>query len=312
MVLNRIGLTGATGMLGRHMQAALEKAGAQVLAVNRTSAPGSEAAGWDLADWRTLTELDALFAGVQAVVHAGAMVQTSGPIDEGLMFDTNVRACVNLGQWALSRGVPLVHISSSTVYADTTAADLSEDAPLAWSGLGGFYGLTKLLAEDVFKRLAEQGLKLAVVRPSSLYGFGLPATKMASSFLATARAGGTIELTPPVHDRVDFIHAADVARAILAILKTEAWDTFNIASGHATTIKELAEACVSVTGRGSVLIKEDKVQTRDPVTRFALKTERARKRLGWQPSLDVRQGLRMMLQECIDDDYNCPRILLTE
>lgn len=299
MVLNRIGLTGATGMLGRHARAALEKAGAQVLAVNRAS---GEATGWDLADWRSLKELDCLFAGVQAVVHAGAMVQTNGPIDEGRMFDTNVRACVNLGQWALSREVPLVHISSSTVYADTTAADLNEDAPLAWGGLGGFYGLSKLLAEDAFKRLAQQGLKLAMVRPSSLYGFGLPATKMASSFLATARDGGVIELKPPVHDRVDFIHAVDVALAIVAILEMEAWDTFNIASGHAVSIKELAEACVAVTGRGSVSINADSAPPRDPVTRFALNTDRARNRLGWQPSLDIGQGLRMTLQERVYAD----------
>lgn len=302
MVLNRIGLTGATGMLGRHVQASLEKAGAQVVAVNRSNASGSGAIGWDLADWRSPVELDVLFAGVQAVVHAGAMVQTNGPVDEGRMFNANVRACVNLGQWALSREVPVVHISSSTVYADTTSDNLSEDAPLGWSGLGGFYGFSKLLAEDAFKRLAQQGLRLAVVRPSSLYGFGLPATKMASSFLATAGNGGVIELTPPVHDRVDFVHAADVALAILAILKAEAWDTFNIAAGNAVSIKGLAEACVAVAGRGSVSINDGRVQARDHITRFALNTDRAKCRLGWQPQFDIKRGLSMMLQECVYAD----------
>jgi UDP-glucose 4-epimerase len=299
MVLSKIGLTGATGMLGRHVQAALKKAGAQTVAVSRAGAPGSDVASWDLADWRSLTELDVLFADVQAIVHVGAMVpRKSGAINEGRMFDANVRACLNLGRWAISRNVPIVHISGAIVYAEHDREGLVEDATLGWSGLGDFYGFSKLLAEDVFKRLRQQGLKLAVVRPTSIYGYGLPADKMVSHFLATAREGGTIELTPPVHDRVDFVHAADVARAILAMLEAEAWDTFNIASGGAVSIKELAEACVSVTGRGSVLINEDQAPARDPINRFALNTERAKNYLGWQPLLDIKQGLRMMLQEC--------------
>ena len=109
-------------------------------------------------------------------------------------------------------------------------------------------------------------------------------------------------MAPPVHDRVDFIHAADVALAILAILKAEAWNTFNIASGSLVSIQELAEACVSVTGRGSVLINEGNSQVRDPISRFALNTDLAKSHLGWQPQFDIKQGLSMMLQECVHAD----------
>jgi nucleoside-diphosphate-sugar epimerase len=300
MVLNKIGLTGATGMLGRHVRVALEMAEAQVVAVSRDSASNENISIWNLANWLSLTELDDLFSGVQAIVHAGAMVPRQlGLIDEGRMFDTNVRACLNLGLWAISRNVPIVHVSGAIVYAEHDRKGLTEDATLGWNGIGGFYGLSKLLAEDVFKRLCKQGLKLAVVRPTSIYGYGLPAEKTISNFLATAKEGGAIELVPPVHDRVDFIHAADVALAILAILKADAWDTFNIASGCAVSIKQLAEACVSVTGRGRILINEDKAQAqaRAPIIRFALNTNRAKNILAWQPLLDIERGLRMTLQE---------------
>jgi nucleoside-diphosphate-sugar epimerase len=299
MVLNKIGLTGATGMLGRHVRVALEMAEAQVVAVSRDNVLNKNISIWDLANWLSSTELDDLFSGVQAIVHVGAMVpRQSGLIDEGCMFDANVRACLNLGLWAISRNVPIVHISGAIVYAEHDREGLTEDATLGWSGIGGFYGLSKLLAEDVFKHLCQQGLKLAVVRPTSIYGYGLPAEKMISNFLATAKEGGAIELAPPVHDRVDFIHAADVALAILAILKADAWNTFNIGFGCAVSIKQLAEACVSVTGRGRILINEDKAQARDSIIRFALNTSRAKNLLAWQPSLDIERGLRMTLQEC--------------
>jgi nucleoside-diphosphate-sugar epimerase len=299
MVLNRIGLTGATGMLGRHIRAALEHEGAQVIAVGRGTAADGEAGTWDLANWLATEQFDTMFPEVQAVVHAGAMVQTAGPVDQGLMFDTNVRACVNLAQWAISRGVPVVHISSATVYEDIASGELQEDAATGWSGLGGFYGLSKLLAEDALKRLCRQGLKLAIVRPSSLYGFGLPETKMVSRFLATASAGAAIELIPPVNDRIDFVHAADVALAILAILRAEAWETFNIASGSPLSVRELAEACVSVAGQGNIVVDEIQAVQHEPVTRFGLDIGRAKHRLGWQPQSDIRQGLDMMLRECV-------------
>ena len=301
MVLKKIGLTGSTGMLGRHLHATLKNAGAEVICVSSSATQGNLSV-LDLNEWLAEEELDALFDGVQAVVHAGASVQTNGLIDEGRMFNVNVRACANLGQWALSRGLPVVHISSAVVYADISSDNLDEDAPLGWSGLGGFYGLSKLLAEDVFKRLIMKGLKLAVVRPSSLYGYGLPADKMVSSFLSTAKDGGVIKLTSPIDDRVDFIHAADVALAVLAILQQEKWDTFNIASGCALTIKELAEACVLATGRGSVSMTEGHLSDRKPNTRFALNVDRAKLKLGWKPQFDITRGLTMMLKECVYAD----------
>ncbi len=301
--MNRIGLTGATGMLGRHICAALEHEGAQVIAVGRRSMQNGVAATWNLANWQALEQFDAMFPEVQAVIHAGAMVpQSSALISEGTMFDANVRACVNLGLWCISRNVPVVHVSGAITYTEHDCIELDEDAPTGGSILGGFYGLSKLLGEDALGRLRQQGLKLAIVRPSSIYGFGLPVTKMVSRFLATASAGATIELVPPVNDRIDFVHAADVALAILAILRSEAWETFNIASGCPLSVRELAEACVSVAGRGNIRVDQGQTPQHDPVTRFALDIGRAKRRLGWQPQLDIRQGLSVMLRECVHED----------
>lgn len=296
MVLRTIGLTGATGMVGRHLRAALEAGGARVVACSREPATGSGIAAWNLCAWRAPEELDALFRDVQAVVHAGAMVpRRAGPIDEPLMFDANVRSCVNLGQWAMSRNIPLVQVSGAIVYQRPDQPGLDENAPLGWSGVGGFYGLSKLLAEDALGRLRSKGLRLAVVRPSSIYGAGLPEDKMLASFLGTARGGGTITLAPPVDDRFDLIHAADVALAIREILLREEWDVFNLASGQPPSVREMAEACVQAAGRGDVALAKGTGPARQPFTRFAMDTSRAGKRLDWRPLADLGQGLRMML-----------------
>jgi UDP-glucose 4-epimerase len=168
--------------------------------------------------------------------------------------------------------------------------------------LGGFYGFSKLLAENSLKHLRSNGLKLAVIRPTSIYGFGLPDNKMLSNFLNVAKADETIHLSPPVDDKIDFIHAADVSLAILAILKNNIWDNFNIASGALISVKELAEACVSVLGRGNINISKENPPDRDSINRFALNIRHAKDSLEWQPSFSIAQGLKMMAEGITSPD----------
>lgn len=293
MVLNKIGLTGSSGMLGRHLRAALQAAGADVAAVSRSGADGS--AKWDLSEWLDMVTLDVLFAGVQAIVHAGALVQPSGDVDEARMFDANVRACLNLGQWAMSRNIPLLYVSGAIVYADPFATLQQESAPMGWSGLGGFYGFSKLLAEDVLMRLRQQGLNLCVLRPTSIYGHGIGADKMVPRFLAIASRDDVVVLNQPVDDRVDIVHAADVSDATVAALENECWETLNVSSGKPVSILELAESCVAVAGSGRIEIRGEPPANYKPSVMYSLDISRACERIQWQPRIDARMGLTMLL-----------------
>lgn len=294
MVLNTVALTGATGMLGRHVTAALIANDLRVIACSRRSGIDGGRV-WDLTQWKTLTELDELLEGADAVVHMGAAVPDPlRRIDEVNLFDTNVRSCLNLAEWARLRGVPLIHVSGAVVYANPNRIGTTEIDPLGSSGLGGFYGMTKLMAEDVLRREQGCGLKLAVLRPSSIYGTGQSPGKMMSIFLATASSGGIIELTEPVDDRVDLIHAADVASAIVRVLHTHSWETFNLASGSLTTVMEIAEACVAVAGAGQVRVKDADDVSNSPLSRFGLSCSRAEARLGWAPRVSLKDGIRAL------------------
>ena len=299
MVLKKIGLTGATGMLGRHIKFALEKAGSHVIGVSRHAASDCNVVSWDLENWLSMTQLDNLFAGVGAVVHAGAMVpRATDLIDDGRMFNANVRACINLVNWAESRSIPIVHVSGAIVYAEPDRECIVEEAQVGWSGLGGLYGLSKVLAEDVFSRYKKQNLKLALVRPSSIYGHGLAPDKLISRFLSTASQDETITLTHPLDDKIDFIHAADVASAIVAILEVGAWDVFNIASGSRASVREIAQLCIAASGRGRIVFNG--LQNGEPSSRFSLNTEKAKILLGWQSTIDICQGLALMLNKSLN------------
>src|SRR5205085_5928207 len=112
---------------------------------------------------------------------------------------------------------------------------IPEADPITTRPVSGLYGLSKLLAEQLLDSLVGQGLKLCVLRPSSIYGAGMPETRMVASMLARARRNEEIRLTPPVQDRINLVHASDVAAAAVAALKAEAWEIFNVAGPKAVS-----------------------------------------------------------------------------
>jgi UDP-glucose 4-epimerase len=145
-------------------------------------------------------------------------------------------------------------------------------------------------------RLRQQGLKLALLRPTSIYGQGLDEAKMVRRFLSLAAADSVIDLIEPSADRVDLVHAADVAAATVAVLQRQCWDTFNVSSGNPVSIRNLAQACLDVTGSGRISISGHMQPGYRPKTTYSLEISRARERLGWEPAIDINCGLDMLLR----------------
>ena len=249
MVLRSVAVTGANGMLGRHIMAALEVAGIDSIPVTRRGErPGERA--WNLTQWLSHDEFSELFDGAHAIIHCAASIDTTDSL-EGL-FDVNTRSCAALGDWALCSGVSIVFVSSASVYSNPYAASINEDDALGQSGLGGDYAVSKIFAENIFSRMRQRGLNVAVVRPSALYGHGESHKAITSRFLELAQRGRDISISPPHDDKINFVHAMDVAEAIISIITHGSWSTYNIASDAAVTLRDLAESCIQAAGAGRV------------------------------------------------------------
>jgi len=230
---------------------------------------------------------------VQAFIHAGAVVP-SGASSQRIdtIFSANVGAAMALGEWALARNLPLVYISGAIVYSEPDRTDILEGDDVGPRGLGGFYGLSKYLAELVFQYFAREGLDLCILRPSSIYGPGLSPTKMISKFLVAADCDGVIELSPPFDDAVDLVHARDVSVAAIEALTNDAVGIYNVGSGQLSTVTEVAEACVDVVGRGSV--KAIGVSSSTPSVRFGLNCTAAVNAFSFSPTVRLVEGLADM------------------
>jgi UDP-glucose 4-epimerase len=294
LVLDRVGLTGASGMLGRHLLAEFERQDISCLCSSRSRpkrlASGSEWSPWDLGDLISHQDLDRLFPGVQAIVHAGATVPPRPSTEtQEVLFDTNVRSALALGEWACARRLPLVFISGAIVYSDPDRTGIKEGDEAGPLGFGGFYGLSKYMGELVFQHFAREGLNLSILRPSSIYGRGLHESKMIAKFLNACMRDEVIELFPPLDDAVDLVHASDVARATTQALEREAYGIYNIASGRMSSVRDVAEACIEVTGLGSLRLTGE--SKRHPTLRFGLDCSAARASLDFSPRIGLQKGL---------------------
>jgi nucleoside-diphosphate-sugar epimerase len=270
-------------MVGRHIIAGLNKSGFSCLPIARQQ--------WDLRSWKNITELDEILGAVSSVVHAGAVVPVSGhAVSSKDLFDANVRSPLCLGEWCMARKRSLILISGATVYASPLDIGTKETAVLTTRPASGLYGLTKLLAEQVLGPSVAGGLRLAVLRPSSVYGAGIPPSRMVGRMLAKASKGDDIELEPPIDEKINLLHAADLADVVVRVLQAGAWDTYNVAAAAASSVADIANACVSVVGKGRVIYPS--VAGGPPSTRYQLDCSKAAAVLHFRQKVDLVEGLR--------------------
>ena len=286
--MKKIGVTGANGMVGRHMISLLYNERIPFKAVTRKE--------WDLTKWKSFNELDRIFRSVTCIFHFGAYLQYNNFKNNNKQtkkfFDTNVRSCLNLGEWAKLRNVPIVFLSSSTVYEDPHASKILETNARYINKLGGFYGYSKILAENIFNDLSKNGLKCIVLRPSSIYGYGMPREKLIQNFLNSSSSGKLI-IVKGSKNKINLIHAYDVANAALQAFNKKAWGVFNISSDKQNSILEVAETVVSVLGSKSIIeINDEKSYV--PFSRFNLDSNLAKFFFGFKTMVNLRDGIKLM------------------
>jgi UDP-glucose 4-epimerase len=95
----------------------------------------------------------------------------------------------------------------------------------------------------------------------------------------------------------DFVHVHDVAEANMLSLKTVgiAGETFNIGSGVATTISQLANLLLGITNKTHLKLVHSEPRKGDIKHSFA-DISRARKRLQFNPKVSLKDGLETLIK----------------
>jgi len=288
----RIVVTGGTGFLGRYVTQALAEAGHEVCTLSRSLAGPAGAAHHLCAD--ILSEEAAAFASQgEAVIHLAGLSDASASFARPLLYSrVNTQGTLNMLEAARKAGAIFLLASSQRVYRPQRVP-LKEDDPKLPPDP---YGYSKLAAEhwvEMYHRL--YGLRTRVVRLFSVYGPGQVITEGQSGVISIfiQKALRDEEMAVLSRSQRDFTYATDAAQGILCALGDAVpWGLpCNIATGRATSIKELAWLVRGVTLSSSP-IREELVT---PEESYVADISRARL-LGYSPKVSLLEGIARYAQ----------------
>ncbi|MCP2169393.1 NAD-dependent epimerase/dehydratase family protein [Goodfellowiella coeruleoviolacea] len=306
----RVLITGGTGYVGNAVVTELVRAGHQPRLLVRS--PGTPVTGTEsvLGDILDPASLVAACADTDAVVHLAALTRVRESFDQPARYhEVNASGTVNViaaladSTGAAGRVPRLVLASTAGVYGSPVRQPISEDTPAT---PGSPYAASKWAAEQAVRRAAETG---------QITGIALRVFNVAGAWMGRGDRDETRIITRAVaaatgrvpHLEVfgdgravrDYVHVADVARAVVLAVETSTtgYAVFNVGATP-VSVAEIIAATERVVGRAVPVVRRpahpgEAVELRADTTRI-------RRALGWVPR-------RSALDDLVRDQWTAQR-----
>ena len=303
-------LVGGAGLIGSHTADLLLKEGVKEIIIYDNFVRGSEEnlAG-ALKDPRVsiyniggdIMQTDILqsaFEGADGVFHFAALWLLQCHDYPRTAFDVNVRGTFNVMEACVAKGVTrLVSSSSASVYGDAVREPMDEDHPY---NNKNFYGATKIAGEAFLRSFHHRyGLDYVGLRYMNVYG---PRQDYHGAYIAVIMKmldaidrGESPTIMGDGSEAFDFVAVEDCGLANVCAMKSEATDeNYNVGTGIRTSLKELAEIIIEITGcdkpinyapRSQATLVKNRVG--DPV--------KASKEIDFTAQIDLRDGLQRLI-----------------
>ncbi len=299
-------VTGGTGFLGRAVVRRLLSLGQRVVILDDLSlyagrmaprpAEGAELVAGDIRDGELVKFLlDRERPG--SLFHLAAIHYIPAcDRDPAECVSVNVAGTASvLEACSQTAGAPAcVLASTAAVYAPSGGPHAETDA----LGPVDIYGLSKLWLEQLAALYVRRNnLRIVVSRLFNVYGPGETNPHLIPSLIDQALAGGVIR-AGDLTTRRDYVHVDDVSRALVAMTHVASYsglECINVGTGRAVSGREVVDTIASCLDR-ELQVEVDPSLLRS-VDRPILLADpgRAAQRLGWQPRISFRDGMRELL-----------------
>jgi len=300
-------VTGAGGFIGSHLAELLTREGAEVRAFVRYTSRGDH--GWlehaspeaaeaievfrgDLANPEAVRSA---LRGREVVFHLGALIPIPYSYRHPREFVTaNVEGTLNVLEAArYEEPRRIVHTSTSEVYGTAQRVPIDEEHPLHPQSP---YAATKVGADQLALSYQRSfGTGIAIVRPFNTYGPRQSARAVIPTIVTQALSQQTIELGATDTTR-DFLYVGDSVGGIMRCGLADGIEgqVINLGTGVEVSIAEVVQRVQRLLDRElPVGIDERRLRPPDSeVERLVADTAKAKELLGWEPEVDLDEGLR--------------------
>lgn len=242
--------------------------------------------------------LQAALRGADGVFHFAALWLLQCHEYPRSAFDVNVRGTFNVLEACVAEKVKrLVYSSSASVYGDAVQEPMTEDHPF---NNKNFYGATKIAGEAMARAFHHRyGLNVLGLRYMNVYG---PRQDYNGAYIAVIMKmldaidrGEGPTILGDGSEAFDFVAVEDCARANLCAMQADAVDSFyNVGTGTRTSLKELAEMLLQLTGCNQEIKYAPRSQATLVRNRIG-SPKRAREEIGFEARIDLRDGLKRLI-----------------
>ena len=298
-------VTGGAGFLGSHLCDYLLARGNRVICVDNLetgSLRNIEHIRTDRFDFRMLdiTSHYEVEEPVDVIFH---MASPASPIDYARLplhtLKVGAYGTHNTLGLAKAKRARFMLASTSEVYGDPQVHPQDETY---WGNVNpigprGVYDEAKRFAEALtMAYLRQQGVDTCIARIFNTFGPRMRPHdgRAIPTFMSQALADKPLTVFGDGSQTRSFCYVDDLIRGLVALMESDVHDPVNIGNPDEMTLLEMAELVVELTGARSEVVHEalpvDDPQVRQP------DITRAKDLLGWQPEIDVREGLRMTIE----------------
>lgn len=299
--MKKILVTGGAGFLGSHLCEALLKQGNEVICMDNYFT-GSKSNIIHLLDnpYFELYRHDVTMPAHVEVDEIYNLACPASPIhyqyDPIKTIQTSIMGAINMLGVAKRTGAKILQASTSEVYGDPHVHPQPEEY---WGnvnpiGIRSCYDEGKRCAETLFFDYHRQNnVRIKVIRIFNTYGPNMHPNdgRVVSNFIVQALKNKNITIYGDGSQTRSFCYCDDLIRGMIAMMATpdEITGPINLGNPHEFTIKQLAELVIELTGSKSKIIYEP-LPSDDPTQRQPV-IDKAKAVLGWEPTVQLREGL---------------------
>jgi len=314
-------VTGGAGYIGSTIASACLDEGIEPVIIDnlvtgrREFTTGRHFYHGDIADGALLDRIFADHPDIEATVHCAALIVVPESVTDPLRYwHANVAKTIALVDHLLRHDCHrLLFSSTAAMYGTGEDFAVDEDSPIDPASP---YARTKAAVEAMLRDVASatdlRALSLRYFNPIGAdpqLRSGLQIkrpTHLLGKLIEAAETGNEFTITGvdwPTRDGTgirDFIHVWDLAAAHIAGLRrfddvvTKGYEVLNLGTGAGTTVREMIDAFVQVTG-APLTVRETGPRPGDVAGAYT-RSDRARRVLDWTPVHSLADGIRDSLR----------------